>query len=365
MRHLRRTVASTMPELLVLPDLGEWSVQWDRLVDSSALPSPFLRSWWLAGTAGPRPRFVLVAEDSQLLGGLALEEESRLGVPCLRMMGARALCPDHLDVLMRPGQEEAVAAVLGRWLSRRGSRLLILEGMLATSRLTMVLPGNVRRAAIAVAPWTPLPADRTAYISARPALFRRNLKRASARLEAAGASLQVSRRAAAVGRLDVLRELHDRQWGQRSGFLSSFDRFAKGCRLAAERDEISVYELSAGQATVAILIAFEVAQRMSLYQSARLTDKQWREASTVLLAAAISDACERGFAEVDFLRGDEPYKRNFASERRELVRLQAATGWLGHVVMAADVAASRARAAAAMIVDRVERKLDQRRRPRS
>jgi CelD/BcsL family acetyltransferase involved in cellulose biosynthesis len=355
-------VASTVPELLVVTDLGEWSAQWDRLVDCAAVPTPFLRSWWLAGTAGPRRRFLLVIDGGLLLGGLALEQGRRLGVPCFRMMGTPALCPDHLDVVARPGQEAAVALVLGRWLSRPGSRLLILEGVVATSSLNTVLPGSVRREPVAVAPWTPLPSDRTAYLDARPALFRRNLRRASARLEAAGASLQVRRGSAAVERLEVLRQLHDAQWGTRSNFLSSFDLFAAGCRLAAERDEISVHELIAGPTVVATLVAFEVARRMSLYQSARLTGKQWREASTVLLAAAISDACERGFTEVDFLRGDEPYKRNFTSQCRELVRLRAATGWLGHFVMIADAATRRARAAAARIVRRCERELNLRQR---
>lgn len=353
-------VASTVPGLLVVADLGEWSAQWDRLVDSAAVPTPFLRSWWLAGTGGLRRCFLLVTDGGQLLGGLALQQERRLGVPCFRMMGAPALCPDHLDLLACPGQEGVVAQVLGRWLSRPGSRLLILEGVLATSSLTTVLPGSVRREPVAVAPWTPLPSDRTAYLDARPALFRRNLRRASARLAAAGASPQVSRGPAAVERLEVLRQLHDAQWGTRSNFLSSFDRFAAGCRLAAERDELSVHELIAGQTVVATLVAFEVARRMSLYQSARLTGKQWREASTVLLAAVISDACERGFTEVDFLRGDEPYKRNFTSQRRELVRLRAATGWLGNMVMMADAATTWARAAAARIVRRCERELNPR-----
>ncbi len=340
-------MTSTTPDLLVLSRLGDWASQWDRLVDASSLPSPFMRSWWLAGTAGPRPRFVLVAQNDQLLGGLALEEERRLGVPCLRMMGAGPLCPDHLDLLAASGQEEAVAKAMERWLRRRGSCLLVLEGVLATSRLNTALPGRVCREAIGVAPWTPIPADGQAYIDARSALFRRNLKRASARMAAAGATHRVNRGSAAVERLDVLRQLHDCQWGERSNFLPSFDRFAAGCALAAECDEISVHELSAGETVAAILVAFEVAQRLSLYQSARLTDNQWREASTVLLAAAISDACGRGFTEVDFLRGDESYKRNFTSRRRELVRLRAATGWLGQLALMADTATSKAKAVAA------------------
>lgn len=338
-------MTSTTPNLLVMNQLGNWTCQWDRLVDASPLPSPFLRSWWLAGTAGPRPSFLLVVQNEQLLGGLALEEARRLGVPCLRMMGAGPLCPDHMDLLAAPGQEEAVVKAIRRWLSRPGSRLLDFEGVVSGSMLSTATPGIVRRESIAVAPWTPIPADGKAYMDARPALFRRNLRRATARLAAAGATHRANRGTTAIARLDVLRRLHDAQWGKRSNFLPSFERFAASCHLAADFDEIAVHELIAGQTIVAILVAFEVAQRLSLYQSARLTDNRWREASTVLLAAVISDACEREFTEVDFLRGDEPYKRNFASDRREVVQLQAATGPLGRLALVVYTAARNAKPA--------------------
>jgi len=106
------------PGLLVLPRLDRWAPQWDQLVDRAPLPSPFLRSWWLAGTSLAGPRFLLAVRDDRLLGGLALEEGRMLGLPCLRMMGAGPLCPDHLDLLASPGHEDAVIRSVGSWLSR-------------------------------------------------------------------------------------------------------------------------------------------------------------------------------------------------------------------------------------------------------
>ena len=37
-----------------------------------------------------------------------------------RIMGAGPLCPDHLDLLAVPGQEDAVVRVLQDWLLRPG-----------------------------------------------------------------------------------------------------------------------------------------------------------------------------------------------------------------------------------------------------
>ena len=106
-----------------------------------------------------------------------------------------------------------------------------------------------------------------------------------------------------------------------------------------------MHELHVDGTVIAVMASFEVAGRVSLYQSARLTDFRWRDATTVLLFASISDACDRGFAEVDLLRGSEAYKGNFAPERRELLRLRTANAWAGQAGMRTELAARRARAA--------------------
>ena len=334
---------SREPHLLVLCDLEGWASQWDQLVEQSPLPSPFQRSWWLLGIGGPRTRFLLVVDDDQLLGGLALQEGRRLGLPCFRMLGAGPLCPDHLDLLAAKGEEDVVAGVVRDWVQRPGARLFELEGIRADSQLITILPNHVRRELLAVAPWVELPADFEDYRAARSANFRRNLRKASTRLTAEGATIRTERGAAAVRSLETFRQLHSAHWGDGSHFLPSFDRFADACCRAAEVDEVAFHELVVGETIIAIFVTFEAAGRVSLYQSARLSDDRWRDGATVLLAAIIADACGRGLAEVDFLRGDEGYKGGYAPEQRELLRLRAANGTVGHVALVVDTAVRRLR----------------------
>jgi CelD/BcsL family acetyltransferase involved in cellulose biosynthesis len=317
------------PSLVDVPQLGGWAGQWDQLVDSSPLPSPFLRSWWLTGAGGPGRHFLLVVDGARLLGGLPVERRRpALGV---RMMGDGPLCPDHLDLLAAPGHEAAVLRLLRDWLGRPGDRLLDLKGIRAGSRLTEALPGRVRCQPMAVAPFAPLPGSPEAYRATLPAQFRRNLRAGAKRLAAEGVTHRAIRGPAIVARLDILRELHRSQWGDRSNFLPVFDRFAAGFAGGCAADEVVVHELGKDGLVVATVTAFEVAGRVSLYQSARLTDRRWRDATTVLLAAVIDDACARGCTEVDFLRGDEPYKERFAPNRRDMVRLVAGTGMAGRL----------------------------------
>src|SRR5215469_17350716 len=170
--------------LLDVTNLDGWATQWDQLVDSSPLPSPFLRSWWLTGTGGPGSHFLLVVDGAHLLGGLALEK--RHPMLSVRMMGDGSLCPDHLDLLAAPGHEAAVVSLLRDWLCRPGERLLDLKGIRAGSRLTEALPGRVRREPMAVAPFTPLPDSPEAYRATLPSQFRRNLRVSAKRLAGEG-----------------------------------------------------------------------------------------------------------------------------------------------------------------------------------
>jgi len=324
------------PSLLDVPDLNGWTAQWDQLVDSSPLPTPFLRSWWLTGTGGTGRHFLLVVDGGRLLGGLALEQRHPL--LSVRMMGDGSLCPDHLDLLAAPGHETTAVSLLREWLCRPGERLLDLKGIRAGSRLIDALPGRVRRQPVAVAPFAPLPGSPEAYRATLPAQFRKNLRVSAKRLAAEGVTHQAIRGRAVLPRLDILRELHQSQWGSRSGFLPVFDRFAAGFAAGCAADEVVVHELGNDDLVVATVTAFEVAGRVSLYQSARLTDRRWRDATTVLLAAIIDDACARGLREVDFLRGDEPYKGRFTRNHREMLRLvagQGVAGRLGGVTQAA------------------------------
>jgi CelD/BcsL family acetyltransferase involved in cellulose biosynthesis len=317
------------PTLLDVTDLGEWSAAWDRLVDASPLPSPFLRSWWLSGTGGAGRHFLLVIDETQLIGGLALEQHHPLSG--IRVMGDGPLCPDHVDLVAAPGQEAAVVGVLRKWLCRPGSRLFDLRGVRAGSPLAETLPGRVRREPIAAAPFALLPESAEAFRVTLPAQFRRNLRKSGTRLADEGVQHRMIRGQAVLASLDTLRELHRAQWEGRSQFLPVFDRFVAGCTGGIAVDEVVVHELATDDLVVAIVLAFEVAGRVSLYQSARRTDPRWRDVTTALLAAIIDDACGRGCTEVDFLRGEESYKGRFTTTQREMYRLVAAKGVAGQL----------------------------------
>jgi CelD/BcsL family acetyltransferase involved in cellulose biosynthesis len=338
-----KQVSARGPDLHVSTSLAGWATQWDDLVQASALPSPFLRSWWLVGAGARDPVFVLIVDGDRLLGGIALDQGRVMGLPTLRMMGGGPLCADHLDLLAREGSADRVATMIAQWLLRPGERALDFDGLRPDGLLVRALAGQSRLDLLDRAPWTALPETAATYSQTRPRALRKTIARTSARLTEEGVRHRICRGESVGGALATLRRLHAAQWGNASRFLPVFDRFAAACALGAQAGEVAVHELRADQDVISCMATFEVAGRVSLYQSARRTEPRWRDATIMLLSAVITDACERGLAEVDFLRGEETYKDGFAPERRQLVRLRAATGPATRLVLDAELAVRRAK----------------------
>lgn len=324
----------------VVEDLGADRTAWDAIVDAMPLPSPFLRSWWLGAAAGAVPQVVLVHRGGRLLGGVAFERDRHLGVERLRVLGAGALCPDHIDAVAAAGSRDEVAAALGAWMARPGDRLVDLDGLVTNSLIAAALAGRTRHERAAVAPWVALAGE---YLECRSPNLRRVVARTERRLTAEAGACEVVRLSDVEEGLSVLRLLHTQRWGESSAFLGTFARFAKVCRAAMGADEATINVLRAGTETVAVVASFEVAGRISLYQSGRLPAVRLRSTSTVLLARVCEDAARRGMHEADFLRGDEEYKSRLSDRRRHLWRVRCATGPRASVALGTDVAAEGGR----------------------
>ncbi len=335
-----------MVVLRVERSLGPWADAWDRLLDASPLPSPFLRSWWLGAMADADSRYLLVTEGETtegettegettegetLLGGLAVDVRRRAGVEIVGPLGERGFAPDHLDLVARPDRAGDVASALARWLRRPGSRLVEFPGVGVTSRLAEVLGPRVEEVEIEQAPWVPLPEDFATFTrTAMPGIMRNSIRRSGNKLARNGEVRFVPLHAddpAFETTLARLLALHGAQFGEGSALVREADRFRAAVAAGLDRGEMKIFPLYVGEAIAAVDVAFSVAGRFSYYQGGRSTAAEHSGAGTVLMARGIEWACDTGHREVDFLRGAEPYKLGWGADRRRpVLRLRAGFG---------------------------------------
>lgn len=335
------------PELTVevRSGLGEHRARWDELAADQPLPSPFLRSWWLEHTATGDPRFVLCFDRGELVGGAAFEVGRRGAGPLtleqVRCIGQGPLAPDHLDLIATPEHHLAVAREVLAWLRRPGQRVVDLDGLAAEGTLARVLaPHRIERVA---APFAQLGSDADAYLASRPGALRSTITRAAKRFDRAGVTFVTVGPDQAEVALDRLAELHDGRWGDDSMFLDRWEQLRRAARRGLSTGDVQLAELRDGEGEViASELDLRVGSSLAFYQAGRRTDREWRGCGSVLRARIIGSAVADGVSEYDLLRGDERYKADWATGRRELVRVRLGVG-------AVAVAALRAMAARASV----------------
>lgn len=338
--------------VVVVGALGEWAAAWDKLVEWAPVPSPFLRSWWLAAVAGDAARYVLVVEDGQLVGGLALQIDRRvLGVTVYRSCADGALCPDHLDLLAVPGHELEVCHSLRTWFTGRGARLLDLDGVVQNSLIAATFPPTAATV-IGEAPWDFLPDSGAAYVAARSANLRRLYRRSVERLAALGIEhCRLGPHEVDAG-LDEFERMH-RARPDRAALLAEMPRLRPALRAGSAAGEVQIDVFRTAERTVAVEISFRIAGALRMYQSARALDRDLRDIGTFVLLDLVRRASDEGCHEADLLRGTEAYKFRFVDRRRRLYRVQAAHGLRARSLLAVLRWAGRVRPAAGRVWRRI------------
>jgi CelD/BcsL family acetyltransferase involved in cellulose biosynthesis len=146
----------------------------------------------------------------------------------------------------------------------------------------------------------------------------RGIERGGGGFSVAGTPEQV------VGLLEELMDLHNRRMGTVSSVFASaaHRRFhLLAARRMAEAGMARIYRLVAGGVNAGLQYDFVLGDRVYFYQSG-IEPTAGRSPGLVVVGAAIRSAADEGLAELDLLRGDEPYKLRFATGVRRNLRLR-------------------------------------------
>jgi CelD/BcsL family acetyltransferase involved in cellulose biosynthesis len=131
----------------------------------------------------------------------------------------------------------------------------------------------------------------------------------------------------ARGALDTVIALHRRRWGakgtseafQNDSIVAFHREFVE---LAAARGWLRILNMQAGGGPAAALYGLRYGRTFYFYQSGfdPLYSKQ--SVGLVIMGLAIKGAIEEGVSEYDLLHGSEEYKFHWASQTRDLCRLE-------------------------------------------
>ena len=318
--------------------------EWDELLDASAAAIFTAWEWlypWFHRLGRNRELQILtVRNDGGDLVGimpLSLERRRALGrsVRRLSFLGDARVGSEYLDLIARRGLETAVAAEISAALRDRNDwHLLDLldlpedSATLAAFREAFSAPEfSVRIRQRCVCPYQSFAAGETFDRYLRRTARRENYLRRSRWLRAQP-GFHIERDSepdcltlplAEFFRLHTLRWAGDSD-GVAGAAVEAFHRDA--AVLLAERGQVRLYTLKVAGRALASVYAIVHGRKFVFYQSGY--DPDWRSNSVglVLLGETFRDCIDSGFREYDFLRGSEPYKLEWTTQRRRTVAMR-------------------------------------------
>jgi CelD/BcsL family acetyltransferase involved in cellulose biosynthesis len=315
-----------------VPEFAQLEAEWNALLQASGADSLFLtwdwlHTWW-THLRGSRQLYLLTVRSGAELVALAplalAPVRLRRLVPLrnLEFLGAGTVGSDYLDLIARPGWEDAALEAISDHVAQK--RLMIrLSERLDPHGWTW------REASRDVCPFIRLEGQTwESYLSTLGSAHRYNFQRRLKNLYRRH-DVELRRvtsedeRGPALARLV---QLHQARWDPRGGseafapgLVSFHEEFT---RRALARGWLRLSELRLDGRPVAALYGIRYGRTFSFYQSGFDPAFAKESVGLVLMGVTIRSAIEEGASEYDLLHGDESYKSQWAREVRELAHLE-------------------------------------------
>ena len=298
--------------------------EWEALVLCQSRPSPFLTPQflipWCDAFASPfLLRIGLWRLEGRLVGLVAFYQDSA---------GRWELCggqdvADRLDALVEPGLESQFwsefYAIASGWKAP-----LRFPNVAEDSALLTHLPDSGwEKLQTDSSPFLRLPQNFEDYLGGLSKKNRHEVRRKLRRAEDAVTFESVTEPAAVRRRLVDFIRLHRRSLPDKSDFMTgAMERFFVAMTgNFADRGQIRIGFLSAGDEAIASMLQFDFAGSLHLYNSGYNPDFAHLSPGVVVLAHCIREAIQLQRSEFDFLRGTERYKYDLGGIDRGVFRV--------------------------------------------
>jgi CelD/BcsL family acetyltransferase involved in cellulose biosynthesis len=329
---------------------ADLQAEWIDLLGHSSANNPFLswewlHAWWVH-LAGTRRLQILTArsDDGRLIGiaPLCASRGRWSWLSQLEFLATGWAGSDYMDLIVRRGFEDECAAALAAWLATRAQSLRLdhLRPAAVSSRLAAALTQHRwtrETARSGICPYIELQGHSwDSYVETlRPSQrtrCRRYLHTLQQKFEVR--FTRVDSQAQRQDVLSALMEFHDQRWRPRGGStafqtpaLRAFHHDVTSRALDA--GWLRLFSLRLNDTIAAVTYCFHVNGKFYLYQHGFNRQFWHYSVGMVVLGLTIRAALEEGASEFDMLYGEERYKALWASETRQLDRIELFPPHLG------------------------------------
>ncbi len=340
--------------------------EWTALLDSRPSSNIFLTwewlfTWWRHLAEGRRLSILVIREGGELIAiaPLCIAAPAFFRArpfPSIQFLGTGSAGSDYLDLIVRPGREQAAEEVLADHLARLRRPLhwaqldwtQVVGGSSSTVRVGRMLSAGgwrMRFAETNVCPFIPL-AGHTweSYLATLGSEHRYNFRRKWRRLNQDHAVR--FEQAATPGEcreaVDLVIKLHLLRFSKRGGSdafhtprLVEFHH--DWSAIALDRGWLRLYVFRVDDVPVAALYGFLYRKTFYFYQAGFDPAYGKHSVGLLIMGLAIQRAIEEGAGEYDLLHGNEDYKSHWSRQQRSIGRLEldppGIRGWISEALL--------------------------------
>ena len=239
---------------------------------------------------------------------------------------------DYNDFLIRPGYEQGFYEALLECLDEQDCRMLRLDSLRESSPTLEHLPEIARSRGYTVeieqedvTSGIDLPCDWDDYLGLLNKKDRHELRRKLRRMDTQTdwKWYSISEPAQVAEKLGEFISLMRMSRSDKDEFMTpERERFFHNItQRMAELDQLRLYFLEMGGATVATSLCFDYRGSRLLYNSGYDPEYGYYSVGLLLNAMCLKDAITQGLTYFDFLRGPEPYKAHLGGQQRSLYQM--------------------------------------------
>lgn len=332
-KNLSITKIDDFSHLLTIKD--QWNVALHRSdSDNPFLTFEWLSSWWSHFSDGGK-LFVLIAKDEDRIIAIAPLMIIRKGIfRVLQFIGTGR--SDYLDFMIAEKRQESLQSIF-RYIhdAKKYWDIMYFRDISSDSQNLEFIKSAIGHTGMAsgeivgtMAPYMPKNGNWDNYLASKSSKFRNNMRRIEKKLEKAGEFRITCKNTVTSEDVDAMHKIEERSWKTDAGSPRLGNQ--KACKFFTEVLEkfsnnswLDLWFLCLNQEPIAYSVNFAYRNKIFNYNVAYVSEHRNLYPGKALTVKTLEDAFNRNMTEYDFLRGNEAYKSDWTSQKRDLYYLAA------------------------------------------
>ena len=315
-------------------DLLPLKDQWNQVLQNSDSDNPFLTFEWLSSwwnNFGDNGKlFVLLVKEEDRVIAIAPLMIVKMGVfKVLQFIGTGR--SDYLDFIVAEKRQESLQSIFKYiYDSKKYWDIIYFRDILSNSPNLNFIKTAINDSKMAfgeiigtIAPYMPINVNWENYLASKSSKFRNNMRRIEKKLEGAGDFKIACQNSITPEHVEAMHNIEEHSWKTEAGSARLGDPiarkfFTEALEKFSSNNWLELWFLLLNQEPIAYSINFAYNNKIYNYNVAYKTEYRNLYPGKALTVRTLENAFNRDMKEYDFLRGDEDYKSDWASDKRDL-----------------------------------------------